>query len=119
MSRQRTLMPLTRFDHWCEFHQKNPQVFDLFRDFANTARQAGRTRLSARVIGERIRWYTSVDTQGEEYKVNDHFWPYYARLLTGLDNRFSGFFVMKNKRFDSTVSEIVDFHNEVGVELMK
>ena len=62
-----------RFEAWKQFHAENPAVFALFRRFAEQALNSqGRKHFGARMIGERIRWYTAVETTDPEYKVNDH-----------------------------------------------
>tara|TARA_R110000803_G_scaffold75124_3_gene139416 strand:- start:62 stop:334 length:273 start_codon:yes stop_codon:yes gene_type:complete len=86
-------------------------VFELFQKFAEQALSSGRDKFSARMLGERIRWYTTVETSDVEYKINDHHWPYYARLLIGTDDRFTGFFTLKDARFDSSIEEIVSAHS--------
>lgn len=63
------------------FHAENPQVYALFKKFAFQAINAGRTRFSARMILERIRWYSQVETTDPKFKLNDHHTPYYARLF--------------------------------------
>lgn len=102
-----------RFENWKQFHRDNRIIFRLFYRFAYQALDSGRKRFSARMIGERIRWYTAVETSDPDYKINDHHWPYYARLMAGLDDRFEDFFVFKNERFDSTVDEILAYHSQL------
>lgn len=63
-----------------KFHRENPEVWKLFKRFAEDAISAGLRTLSANFLFERIRWETSVVTKGDNYKVNDHYRPYYARL---------------------------------------
>ncbi len=101
-----------RFAAWQEFHRENPLVFAKFRQFAIQAYLQG-SKQGARSIGERIRWDVEVETRGGEFKVNDHHWPYYARLLAGLDERFKEFFVFKDKHFDTTTEAIVRFHKGI------
>lgn len=113
---QMKLWPVTesgsRFEQWVSFHSQNPTVFDLFRRFANEAAAAGRTRLGARMLGERIRWYTSVETVGSAFKINNNHWPYYARLLAAIDSKFAEFFSFRDERFDATPEEILLAHTE-------
>jgi hypothetical protein len=104
-----------RFEGWKKFHSDNPVVYEYFLRFALDAIEAGRTRFSARAIGERIRWYTQIETNDPDYKINDHYWPYYARLLTGTDERFASFFVLKSTRFDSSIEEIVAFSKAIPI----
>lgn len=96
-----------RFQRWREFHRSNPGVFHLFRRFALQAFGCGR-KIGARAIGERIRWEVAIVTRGEPYKVNDHFWPFYARLLSLTDKRFAEFFSFKNLVDAPTDQQIID-----------
>jgi hypothetical protein len=63
-----------------EFHHNNPKVYELFCHFARQALDAHRTRLSAKLLWERIRWYTTVETTDPEWKLNNNHHAYYARL---------------------------------------
>lgn len=94
---------MTLFDGWNtdpepirqfqEFHESNPQVFRLFVKFAKQAIGTGRTRFSGRTIMERVRWYTSVETNDPAgFKVNDHWAPFYVRLFEIEFPRHKGFF---------------------------
>ena len=90
-----------RYERFKAFHSSNPDVWRLFKHFAGMARTRGRRpRFGARMIGERIRWYTAVETTDSDFKINDHFWPYYARLLMLSDGAFDGFFERRDGRFD-------------------
>lgn len=64
-----------------EFHAANPRVWELFERFALELVRAGRRRIGARLIGERIRWECAIATTDAEFKVNDHHWPHYARMF--------------------------------------
>ena len=44
------------------FHEKNPQIYRLFKKFAYTAIGKGHNRLSSEMIINRIRWETEVET---------------------------------------------------------
>jgi len=74
----------------------------MFEQFARAAKSRGsRNYFGARMIGERIRWYTTVETDSaDDYKVNDHHWPYYARLLMLKYPEFDGFFQRRDSNFD-------------------
>lgn len=59
----------------------------LKRDIA-----AGRLKIGARLIGERIRWECAIQTTDVEFKINDHYWPFYARLFMTEHPRHAGIF---------------------------
>ena len=65
-----------------EFHAENPHVFVLFERFSDEARIRGRKRIGAKMIVERIRWYTQVETNGDSFKINNSYTSRYVRLLT-------------------------------------
>lgn len=105
-----------RFRRWKEFHRRNPAIWKLFKEFAVRVLEVSEAteKCGARFIGERIRYDLRTEPkffQYRKYKINDHCWPYYARLLAGTDSRFRHFFTFKNERFDATVEQIVAFHN--------
>jgi hypothetical protein len=75
-----------------EFHQKNPQVYELWKRFCNEAINAGRKVLSAGLIAERIRWETEVITQGDKFKLNNNHRAYYARLFMRDNPQHDGIF---------------------------
>lgn len=104
-----TLLFRDRLTAWREFHRANPQVFALFVRFSKEARKQ-RGRFGARMIGERIRWYTQVETNGDEYRLNDHWWPYYARLAMLTEPDLAGFFETRGARFDATDSDLLEAH---------
>ena len=84
-----TCQATTRYEAWKQFHEENPHVYALFKRFAAEAK-ARRDRFSARVIWERMRWYTSIET-ADDYKLNNNHAPYYARLLMLEDPAYEGF----------------------------
>jgi hypothetical protein len=101
-----------RYEKWCLFHRENRHVFELFRRFATEALESGR-KVGARMITERLRWHSAIETNAKDFKINDHHSPYYARLLTGLDPRFEGFFTFKDSKFDSSIEEVVGYHRSL------
>ena len=83
-----------RFQRWLKFHRENPKVWKLFQYFAWEA-WGVRERFGARMIWERMRWYTQVETTDCDYKLNDHYPPYYARLLAWTFEEFDSFFELR------------------------
>ncbi len=81
-----------------EFHENNPTVFFLFRQYAMQIKKTGRERYSARTIFHRIRWHNDINTSAEDgFKINDHHSPYYALLLESEQPEFKGFFHHRGK----------------------
>lgn len=82
------------------FHRENPDFYRLFIRFSLQAASAGRERFSARTVLHRIRWYTSIETRGDVYKVNDHWSPFYARLFEHDFPEHAGLFEMRHAAAD-------------------
>lgn len=99
----------SRYHRWKDFHNNNPQVYDLFVRFARQARdRERRQRFGARMIWERLRWYTQIETNdATAFKLNDHYPPYYARLLMlEHPDDFAEFFELRDSRFDVTLDQM-------------
>ena len=62
-----------------EFDKQNPEVWGLFRKYALQALDSGRKRMGAKMIFERIRWYSTVETSTVDFKLNNNYTAYYAR----------------------------------------
>jgi hypothetical protein len=80
---------------WLEWHRQNPHVYRLFKEFTFAAIRRGHKRLSAWLVVNRIRWETSVETLGGDFKISNNFIAYYARLFMEEYPEFKGFFMTK------------------------
>lgn len=69
------------FPAFIEFERKNPHVRELFDQFAMQGIMQGRMNFGARMVWERIRWFTAIETTDLEFKVNNNFIAYYSRLF--------------------------------------
>jgi len=78
-----------------EYHAENPQIYELFKKFSDDVCVSGLTKYSANAIFERIRWYVDIETNGDKFKINNNYRPYYARKLMKDDNKFKGFFEVR------------------------
>ena len=79
-------MAKTKFE-FEEFHANNPEVFRLFCYFTNKVINAGHKTYSAEAIFNQIRWYTTIETRGEDFKINNDYKPYYSRKYMKEFNR--------------------------------
>jgi len=65
-----------------EFHQKNPQVYKLFRDIALELIESGDKHIGSKMIFEVIRYKTKIRKDARkhgELKLNNNYTPDYAR----------------------------------------
>lgn len=69
----------------------------MFREKAIEAR-AQQTRYSARTIFEVVRWHYTVNERRDGgFKLNNNYFPEYARLLISEDPNFDGFFELRGE----------------------
>ena len=106
--------PTPSYDRWVSFHKANPEVLELFERFAQEAR-ASRSCFGAKMIWERMRWFTQIETKGDPVKLNNNYFPLYARLLMLLKHeQFDGFF--RTRRLKESISD-ADILKAVGGSL--
>jgi len=67
-----------------EFHQKNPTLYKEFEKQALRAINAGKTKISAKMIINYIRWNVFIESTDTNFKINDAFQAYYSRLFASL-----------------------------------
>ena len=83
-----------------EYHEANPQIYELFKRFAFEAILAGRERFASTIIYQRIRWYTTVETKGDPWKLNNNYQAFYVRLFEEEFPEHGDFFVKRTSRYD-------------------
>ena len=104
-----------RFAAFVQFHRANPRIYGLFIRFALEGAVSGRKRFGARMVGERIRWYCNVETRSkDEFKVNDHHWPYYARMAMLDEPSLEGIFERRDAHFDASDEMLLQLVNGVN-----
>lgn len=68
------------YEKFAVYDAANPNIYTLFKRFANDLIEAGRKKLSAALIIERIRWEVNVSTVSEDsFKVSNNHTAFYAR----------------------------------------
>mgnify|MGYP006430919733 FL=1 len=83
---------------WWEWHKENPHVYALFERFTLRAISKGKTRLSAWLVVNRIRWETDVETSGDDFRISNDWIAFYARLFMALNPQYDGIFVTKKMK---------------------
>lgn len=73
-------MSVTLAEKFAEYDNANPGIYYLFKRFAKELIAAGRNKLSASLIIERIRWEVSISTKSDDvFKVSNNHTAFYAR----------------------------------------
>jgi hypothetical protein len=98
----RDLRNMTQKQEWWKWHKLNPNVYELFKKFTFEAIDKGHTRFSHWLVMNRIRWETSIDTVGDEFKIRNDFIAYYARLFMHEFPEHNEIFAIKKMKEDTT-----------------
>jgi len=81
-----------------KFHNQNPQIFKAFEQEALRAINAGKTKLSSKLIINYIRWNEFVDSSDANFKINDAYQSYYSRLFANKYPQYSKVFEFRKLR---------------------
>lgn len=74
----------TLADKFAKFDSANPGIYHLFKRFSYELIRAGRKKISAALIVERIRWEVNINTQSEDiFKLSNNHTAFYARKFMG------------------------------------
>ena len=86
-------------EKFLEFHYKNPMVWKEFEKFAlkgiSVAKRRGLKYISADMIAHRVRWETTIETVGNDFKLNNNFVSHYSQLFQNKHPELSKFFINK------------------------
>jgi len=85
------------------FHKQNPHVLDtVIRIASELKHKRGFKRCGMKMLFERLRWLYALQTQGDDYKLNNNYTAYYARTVMALRKDLEGFFAVRktNMSFD-------------------
>ena len=85
-------------EQFMAFHKHNPQVYTALRQLALTLVATGRKRGSINQLFEVLRYEYSLRTKGDEYKLNNNYRSYYARLLMQNEPVLRGWFETRDLR---------------------
>lgn len=85
---------------FAEHHAANPQIYDALRRFALEAKRSGRPRIGIKMLYERVRWHTTVETRDDTFKLNNNWHAFYARLLMQQEPELQGFFETRHAQAD-------------------
>lgn len=84
---------------FARFHEANPHVYDAICACVALAWRHGVRKGSMRNIYEKLRWDHYIATKGEEqWVLNDHYVPMYARKVMDEHPEWEGFFELRKLR---------------------
>ncbi len=80
------------YDAFVAFHCANPQVYQTLRRMALAMRRRGVKQFGIAALFEVLRYENALRTSGEEFKLNNNYRSFYARLLMEQESELDGFF---------------------------
>lgn len=75
-----------------DYHAQNPMIYEKLKIYAKQLKDTGRRQFGIRAIFERIRWDMYLEYNKSDFKINNTYSPFYARLLIFDFPEFEGFF---------------------------
>lgn len=95
-----TKMPPDISEGFQKFHKQNPHVFIRLREMALTMKRHGRSRLGIKMLFEVLRWERMLETSGDEFKLNNNYSAFYARMLEETTPELKGIFATRKSISD-------------------
>lgn len=81
-----------------EFHAKNPHVYDNLVRLAEDLKARGHRKIGIQMLFEVIRWQSMLKTTDKDFKLNNNYAAYYARLIMDRNVHLDGFFEIRELR---------------------
>lgn len=85
---------------WLAFDEDNPHVYEALKKMALMLVKAGKKRYGMRAMGEVLRYNETIKTTGDPYKINNNYFPLYARKMMDdpdVPEITDGFFKVRGK----------------------
>jgi hypothetical protein len=93
---------LSREEGFNQFHQRNPEVYRILVLRAFNMKRYGCKSYSMRTLWEVLRWELDrkrmKNPASEKYELNDHWPPFYARLIMAEHPELQGFFETRGRK---------------------
>lgn len=87
-----------------QYHLDNPHIYQEFKKFTFKAMAKGFKHYGAKAIFEIIRFETGVKGN-DQFKVNNNYTPYFARLFEKDHPEHKDFFYKRKSKFDEPKEE--------------
>ena len=84
-------------ERFAEWARENPHIIEMYLKYSREVSNSGRRRYGIKAITERVRWHVNVQTNGDEFKINNNHSAPMARLLVKLDPSLEGLFETREK----------------------
>lgn len=91
--------PQGRFER---FHRDNPRVYvELVRAARLYREQTGNAKCGMSLLIGRVRWVLALETQGDAFRLNNNYGPFYARMVMAQEPDLAGMFDLRRSLADA------------------
>lgn len=102
-----TLFDQSMAQRFEEFHSSNPHVYDVLVRLAREWMNATNGRkVGIGALFERTRWEIAIATSDAEFKLNNNFRSFYARLLMKREPDLRGLFDLRRSEADEWIEAV-------------
>lgn len=92
-----------------EFHRANPDVYrTLVRLAFEWVNRTGRRRLGIKTLYERARWDIALATGDPDFKLNNNYTAFYARLIMAQEPQLADLFDLRHSQADQWVAHYLE-----------
>lgn len=77
------------------FHHDNPHVYEELVRLTRRAWQTGNHRIGIGMLFEVLRWRHMLRTSGDDFKLNNNYRSYYARMILARHPEFGDIFELR------------------------
>lgn len=89
-----------------QFHGDNPHVYEtLVRLAREWVVATGQHKLGTKALFERARWELAIATSDPDYKLNNNYTAYYARLIMLLNQDLAQLFELRRSSADQWIQD--------------
>lgn len=89
---------------FAEFHEANPHVYDMLKTLALQWHRATGKRIGMKALFERARWEIGITTTDPDFRINNNYTAYYARLLMAQEPDLADMFHLRHSDADMWVT---------------
>jgi hypothetical protein len=101
-----TVTPMSRNERFERFHEANPAVYAAIVSSARSyRRQTGRDVVGMSLLFGRVRWVLALATDEADPGLNDHYQPFYARLIMARESDLAGMFAVRSSHADAWITD--------------
>jgi len=83
-----------------QFHRDNPAVYSELKRLSFQLRRVGHKQYGIKSLFEVVRWHTALNTGNDDFKINNNFGAFFARLLMHHEPELKGFFKVRSSVAD-------------------